>query len=280
MNVHRLIHRQGTWVVTALSMIALLLAACGGDASPSVPNLPDRVRELPGVSEAIGELPGALTELGLPDLSQVADLPQLADLPVSQAPAGGIVYNGPTEYRVAVGDFVPGTDIQLLSISDGDAEFSIAGMRSQRRPGDSLDFDGGWPGLPGTSYNLRTRIYRIGSDAIRAAGVHQLAIENITPIEGRYAPGNHTVRFPFSAGSTVGQTFSGMTFGYSGSHERGGEISGLPQGDYPYRKVGDSIQWRGQLRNDVPVEYAVRMLSYGESSARIGGVVTLSLPNN
>lgn len=266
--------KSATWRSWTLRLVVMLLmvpaaAACGSDALPSLSDLAEGVKELPGVPAAIEELPAILD-----------DLPKMADLPAMQTPAGAILYNGPTEYRVALGERIPGTDIQLTAINEEDAEFAIAGMRSVRKTGDSLDYDGDWGGLDGSTYNLRSRIYRIGKSSVRAGGVHQLTIEEIAPIEGEVGSGAHTVRFPYSTGAAAGDTFSGMTYGYVGANDRGGEISGLPPGYYPYRKVGDSIEWHGLLRSDIPVEYALRMVLYGETSARIGGVVKVSLPNN
>lgn len=267
--------------VFVLSLIVPLSVACSQEELPNISDLPERVREIPGVPAALDELPGVLDELGLPDMSQVANLPEIEDLPSMQTPSGGIIYSGPTEYRVGIGERVPGTDIELVGLTeDGGAQFTIAGLRSNRSVGDSLDYDGGWTGLDSATYNLRTRIYRIGSNSVRAAGVHQLTIEDIMPVERDVNLGDHTVRFPYGSSAAAGQMFKGMTLGYVGKEERGGKIYGLPSGDYPYRKVGDSIGWRGLLRSDIPIEYAVRMVLYGESNANVGGVVKIALPNN
>jgi hypothetical protein len=266
---------------TAVVLAALLLATgCGNEKLPAVPAVPDSIKDIPGAQAVLDELPDAFEDLELPDISQIADLPQLVDLPATQSPPGGIVFNGPTEFRLRPGETIPGTDIRFVAVTDEGAEFSIANMRSIRTIGDSLDFDGNWPSIDGATYNLRTRIYRIGSGNIRAAGVHQLTVEHISPAESDVGMGDHTTRFLYSSGAPSGERFDGMTLGYVGTEDRGGELSGLPVGDYPYRKVGDSIAWQGQLRADIPVEYAARMLLYGESSARIGGVVKVSLPNN
>ena len=275
-----------------LALVVLsLLTACGGEKLPEMPAVPDTIKELPGAQAildelpaALEDLPNALEELGLPDLSQIAGIPQLDDLPAMQAPPGGIIFNGPTEFRLVPGETIPGTDIRLTAVTDEGAEFSISGQRSLRVIGDSLDFDGNWPGLDGSFYNLRSRIYRVGNDSIRAGGVHQLTIDRIAPQEGTLVPaestGAHTSRFLYSSAAGLGEQFSGMTLGYAGADDRGAKLSGLPPDTYAYRKVGDSIAWQGTLRQDIAVAYAARMLLYGENSARIGGIVKVSLPNN
>jgi len=64
-----------------------------------------------------------------------------------------------------------------------------------------------------------------------------------------------------------------------GSGDRGGQLSGLPENDYPYRKTGDSITWNGHIRSDITASYNLRMLVYGADRAQVGGIVTLALPN-
>lgn len=263
-------------------LLLALLAGCSKEDLPSLPQLPDKVPDLsnlPGVPEALRKLPGLVEQLGLPDLSKIANLPKLEDLPILQAPPGGIAYNGPTERQIKVGERVPGTDIVLTAIQDSKAEFQIAGLHSERNLGDSLDFDGGWPGLSGTTYTLRLRIYYISNGYVRAAGVHRLVINNIQPTQTSNAPSGFTLKFPFTASATTGGAISGTTYGYAGSDDRGGKLTGLPQSEYPYRKTGDSIEWTGQIRPDISVAYSLRMLLYSNDRAELGGVVTVALPN-
>ncbi len=266
--------------IALLFTVLMVVSACTSEQPPKQSAIPDSIKELPAAQAVLDELPGVLDELGLPDISQIANLPDIDELPVMQSPPGGIIFNGPTEFRLNPGETIPGTDIRFVAISDDGAEFEIANLRSVRAIGDSLDFDGSWSSIEGVTYNLRTRIYRIGGENIRAAGVHQLTIERISPTDANVGMGDHATRFLYSSGAESGERFDGMTLGYVGANDRGGELSGLPPGDYPYRKVGDSVAWQGQLRTDIPVEYAARMLLYGENSARIGGVVNVSLPKN
>jgi hypothetical protein len=69
-----------------------------------------------------------------------------------------------------------------------------------------------------------------------------------------------------------------MSLGYAWRDERGAELSGLPAGEYPYRKLGDSVEWAGQLTSDIPVVYHLRLLYYQEANATVGGVVIVTLP--
>ena len=271
-----------TFFLFSILLLLGLLAGCSKEDLPSLPKLPDNVpnlSSLPAIPDALRKLPGLVEELGLPDLSKIADLPTLENLPALQAPAGGIAYNGPTERKINIGERVPGTDIVLTAVNDGKAEFQIAGLHSVRNLGDSLDFDGAWPGLNGTTYTLRLRIYYIGTGYVRAAGVNRLVINQVQPAMNNNAPTGFTLKFPFTANVASGATIPGATYGYTGSDDRGGKLAGLPASEYPYRKVGDSIEWTGRIRPDISATYSLRMLVYSNDHAQLGGIVTLAVPN-
>ncbi|MBV7331488.1 hypothetical protein KFU94_25275 [Chloroflexi bacterium TSY] len=267
--------------VVILTLFTILMLGACGDALPEVPNIPIPdvpLPELPGIPPALKEIPELIDELGLPDLSQFTDLPELEDLPLLSTPSGAIAFRGPSERRIDIGQHIPGTDMELVAVQNGEAEFRIAGQRSIRSMGDSLDFDGDWAEINGVSYNLRLRIYRVSESGVRAAGVHQLIVHDVQPARGEINASAKTMSFPFTASSNAGDTLAGMTYGYVGENERGAEIAGLPSGDYPYHKMGDSLRWRGFLRPDIPIDYNVRILFYGTNSLRVGGVVHVALP--
>jgi len=250
--------------------LALLLTGC------NLPGLSDLPVEIPGNPQ----LPNLdqLRDLGLPDLSSIPNLPQLADLPALNVGETVIVFAGPTERKIAVGERIPGTDIVLAALTDGGAEFQIGGLRAPRALGDSLDFDGNWPGIGGVVYNLRMRLYLVGQESVRVAGIHRLLVENIAVQEQNVTPQGRLVKIPYTSSVNVGGRLKGTTLGYVGSAERGGEFSGLPGGDFPYRKVGDSLIWRGFLRGDIPIEYNIRVVFYNDTSAQVAGIATLQLP--
>ncbi len=256
----------------AILMTILLLSGCLGGQ-----DLPDLPITLPTGLPSLDQLPGYLEDLQLPDLSQISNLPSLDDLPGLQAPENGVLFAGPTERKVEVGQPIPGTDIQLVAVGNDGAEFTIAGLRSVRRVGDSLDFDGAWPNIDGVTYNVRLRIYTVGNDSVRMAGVHRLVVENVDPVPGN-ADLNRSAQFPFTSTANVGEIIPGTTFRYVGPDDRGAQIGGLPEGDYPYFKVGDSIVWQGTLRDDIPARFSIRILYYTETTLQVGGVVTLALP--
>lgn len=260
--------------------VMLLLAGCGLIPLPdSLPVDPGKLEQLPGVPSNMDEVQDLMRDLGLPDLSRLADVPGLESLPQLSVPPGAIVFQGPLDQAIDPGERVPGSDIELVDITGDTAIFRIAGLRAERQIGDSLDYDGDWPNLDGVSYSLRLRVYRVNNDQVRAAGVHRLTIANASPQAADVDLGNDAMRFPYTVSAVPDALFSGLTFGYGGLDDRGAVLTGLGSDDYPYRKLGDSVNWQGYVRADLPVEYHLRMLYYQEDSARVGGVVLISLPS-
>ncbi len=255
-----------------LILITLLLmlqtAACAPPAFPELPGIPDDLRAVPQ----------ALEGLRLPNLSGIA-MPGLDALGVLTAPPGAIVFAGPTAPQLAAGERLPGSDITYVGVDGEDALFTIAGLRSLRRMGDSVDFEGAWPGLPGSVYEARLRIYAFTDEGVWLAGVQQLLIPELAPVAGPVPAGAATLTFPFVDGVQAdgSDTISGTTLGYLGRYERGAQLAGVPEGEYPYRTVGDSVVWRGQLRPEVGARYDVRIIAYGRDSLRVGGTVAVTL---
>lgn len=258
-----------------LLLAALLLTACQRPQLPDLPALPSDLLEIPDV----------IKNLQLPDLSGIGiELPGADALPVLIAPAGGIVFSGPIERQVRVGERIPGTDITLLSTADGVATFEVLGLQNPRRVGDSVDYDGAFSTLPGSDYRARLRVYLVGRNDVRIAGVHQLLLRDVTPIKDATVPGSTKLRFPFTDGvdrgngSLSSDVINGTTLGYLGVYDRGAQLSGLPLNQYPYRSVADTVEWNGALRTDIGAEYDLRVLNYGSESMRVGGTVVLTLP--
>ena len=284
-NPSRLSAKMRRLIPSLIISLALLSACFGPDlpGAPQMPRLPSP-RSLPGVDELLDQLPGfdldLLRELGLPDLSDIADLPLLVDLPSLDLAENAIAFAGPTAMRIEVGEFVRGTDIQLAGIVDGRAEFLFAGLRAERISGDSLDFDGPWPNIAGVDYLLRLRVYQVTEQYVRAAGVHRLLIEGIQPIhQPAMALQENLLKIPYTGSVGPGAQLKGTTFGYVGLAEQGAEISGIPAGDFPFRKTGDSLRWQGMLRPDLPSRFDLRVVHYGENSVQVAGIVSLQLPD-
>jgi len=273
-------------LIASLLIPLALLTACFGPDLPGAPQMPQlpSPRSLPGVDELLDQLPGfdldLLKELELPDLSDIADLPQMVDLPTVDLAENAMAFTGPTEMRIEIGEFIRGTDIQLNAIVDGRAQFLFSGLRAERIAGDSLDFDGPWPNIGGVDYLLRLRVYRVTEEYVRAAGVQRLLIEGIQPIhQPAMVLQENPLKMTYTGSVAPGDLLKGTTFGYVGQAEQGAEISGIPAGDFPFRKTGDSLRWQGMLRPDLPAQFDLRIVHFGENSVQVAGIVSMQLPD-
>lgn len=260
------------YFIPILLICTLLLSGCS-----LLEDLPIEVPGNPSLPD-LNDLPDLARDLGLPDLSEIPNLPQVSDLPGLSVDEDTLVLAGPTERRIGLGERLFGTDIELVALGDEGAEFRINGLRTIRKVGDSLDFDGGWPGLNGVSYTLRLRLYLLGGDSVRAAGVQRLVVDNVAPQAAPVNLGESTLAIPYSGSAGLDSTLKGLTYGYAGLGDRGAEIIGLDVDEFPFRKIGDSLVWEGLLRPDLPVRYSLRVLFYNESLIQVAGVATVALP--
>ena len=112
------LHKPFYLTLLILLLATAFLAAACGDERPRVPSLPTvelptldelPLDNLPGLPPALREVPGVLEELGLPDLSEIANLPELSDLPALRNEPGTVAFNGPLERGLRVGERLPGT---------------------------------------------------------------------------------------------------------------------------------------------------------------------------
>ena len=257
---------------TFLVGAGLLVAGC------SLPNPGDLTRSLPALPTNLDEIEGLMQQFGLPDLSTLGDVPGLEALAGLETPPGALAFQGPLDVSLEPGQTIPATDMRLRSATGDAAEFEIAGMTAPRRLGDSLDFDGVWPGVANVQYNLRLRVYYVAANQVRAAGVQRVVIGDVQPQAASVELRGEPATFAYMVAANTGDLFPGMTLGYAGQDTRGAVLTGLPEGEYPYRKLGDSVVWKGRLRADIEVEYQLRMLYYQDNSARIGGIALISLP--
>ena len=195
-------------------------------------------------------------------------------LPWQLQPEGQLVYAGPTEQGIPAGDFLPGTDIQYVGLTDQGAEVLIGGQQAVKKKGDSLDWDG--HPLPGVTLNLNQRIVWFTEEKLHAAGTARLALEGTQPVAMPFPEESPALyKLPTTYNVKRGETIPGTTITYVGSSEKGAELSGVE--GYPYRKLGDSIVWKGKLRERVFLQLNVRVIFIAEDFIRVAGTAALSL---
>lgn len=188
------------------------------------------------------------------------------------APSGEeLVLEGPVEMGVEVGERLPGTPVELLSITDGTARVSIAGTLAEKKVGDSLDWSGAV--REGVELKLALRIIWIGEDELRTAGTARLRIRQPAPTPQTIIsePSIHYT-LPMTAAVKRYQSVPGTIITYLGQDSDRGAVFGGVAG-YPYRKVADSLNWEGQLREGVLARHELRVILFTDDQAQVGGIV-------
>ena len=189
--------------------------------------------------------------------------------------AGGtLTYNGPTEQTIPMGASLPGTDIRYVGYSDAGAEVIIKDLRATKKPGDSLD----WEGTPvaGVDVALSQRVLAADPERLQAVGTVKLTIHDASPAPAAYPGG-----LPFSYKVAVtynvakGQKIPGTQIVFKGKTDQGAEFSGA--GEFPYRKLGDSLTWTGRLRANVYLDTTLRVIAYADNFVQVAGLATLGL---
>lgn len=194
-----------------------------------------------------------------------------------------LVYRGPIEQTIAAGSVLPSTKIQYVGATeDGTAQVLIDGQRAFKRGGDSLD----WTGSPvqGVTVNLSDRVLWFNPDRLQLVGTIRLAVDNIAPqrstipqISNQPTPNVLVYRVPVIYRVKQGERIPGTTLTYLKNTEKGAELGGLPQDEYPYRQGGDSIVWQGQLRSGVYLDLSMRTAVYDDNNLNVTGLATIIL---
>ncbi|MGQ9667750.1 MAG: hypothetical protein ACUVWB_10585 [Anaerolineae bacterium] len=186
-------------------------------------------------------------------------------------PGETLVLDGPVELGLKVGERLPGTPVELLSITDGTARLRIAGIYAEKKMGDSLD----WSGTvrEGVELKLALRILWIAEDELHTAGTARIRIQRPNP-----APQTITseppIHYALPMTTTVrrDQVLPGSTLTYLGKDPEKGALFGGVAG-YPYRKVADSLTWEGSLRDGVLARHDLRVIFFTDDQAQLGGII-------
>ncbi|OGO06261.1 MAG: hypothetical protein A2Y73_05045 [Chloroflexi bacterium RBG_13_56_8] len=187
------------------------------------------------------------------------------------APLTEITYRLPTKLTVSAGGELPGTGIRYERMDDEGAYLVIQGMEALKRRGDSVDWKGDL--APGVSADLSLRVIWYTEDELHLVGEATLKVEEIQP-QTVSIPTSSPIKYTGAVayGIAKGATIPGSPITYEGRTEEGAQLN--IEG-YPYRKMGDSILWEGELRAGVYVRLDMRVLQYDDKGLRVGGLATL-----
>jgi hypothetical protein len=195
---------------------------------------------------------------------------------------GTLAFSGPAEIGVAAGQLVPGTGMGYVEKVGDTAKVRIGEERAFKRPGDSLN----WAGSPlrGTDLEVKQRVLWFNDETLQLAGTVRLDVHNADPQPGPIPsqpeepdPRLVVYRLPVLYRVQTGDNIPGTTLAYEGQGEEGARLGGLAEGEYPYREVGDSIAWQGQLRSGVFLDLLVRTTLFDDSGLTVAGFATVML---
>jgi len=184
-----------------------------------------------------------------------------------------LFYTAPFEIGVTAGNFLPGTDLQYMGVTDGSAEVYIKGQRALKQRADSLSWEGGV--REDVSLDLDLRVLWFDEAALHAGGKAKVAIARASaqaaepPAEAPLAFSNAPVAYTVEKGEAIPGTL--LTF--EGKTEEGVRLGGTD--DYPYRKGGDSIVWTGAIKENVWLRLDVRVGVYTDQTLTVAGLASI-----
>jgi len=202
----------------------------------------------------------------------------LFSLPTCQRkPPGGpleLLYTAPFETGIEKGSDLPGTGIRYVGLSDKGAEILIDDQTAFKQKGDSLD----WKGSPveNVDLDLTLRVLWVTEQTLHVGGTAQVTVRDPRP-EAASIP-EVPVKYsnaPVTYRVEKGDYIPGTLVEYVSKAEEGIELGGIE--GYPYRKLGDSIIWKGKLREKVFLQLNVRVIFIAESFIRVAGTAAVLL---
>lgn len=181
-------------------------------------------------------------------------------------------YAGPAEVGIPKGEYLPGTEIKYLGKTSDGAELSIAGKRALKKIGDSVEWKADM--LPRVSVDQTYRVILITEDVLHVAGTARVIVANAIP-EAAEVDETAPVHFRFPVGYHVQKdtAIPGTPIIYLGKAEQGAQLGNVT--DYSYRRVGDSIVWKGKLRDRLWIEVDLRTALISEDTLDVLGTAEL-----
>lgn len=170
---------------------------------------------------------------------------------------GPLTYEGPYRVDLRVGQALPGTEIRYLGIGPQGARVRIDGQEVIRLAGDSIEAE--TRPHPTLSLRYALRVYAYDEQTLHAIGTMRVELQEAQP---RSAPLPSKAEARFTAPVTYrvpkGGVIPGTTVVFMAKEEGRARLGGLP--GYPYRNVGDSILWTGQVHPLVYLNATFRVL--------------------
>lgn len=196
----------------------------------------------------------------------------VACVPYDAGEGDGLQYNGPIEKGISVGEFLPGTDIQYLGKTEDGARVAIGGEQALKKTGDSLNWEGDL--LDGVAVDLALRVTLITETDMRIVGTVQIAISDPAPqVEPVNTSAPISYKVPVAYHVEKDGTIPGSVITYLAKTDEGAELGNIE--GYAYRRLGDSITWKGLLRDRVWIELDLRTVLVTDDALDVAGTAEL-----
>jgi hypothetical protein len=186
-----------------------------------------------------------------------------------------LTFSLPTTLSIDRGSTLMGTGILYDSPGNGGVYMIVDGQRALKRKGDSLSWSGSF--IPETFTELDLRLVWNTEEKVDVVGTAQVVINSASPqVSNIVTSSPISFSGPVAYGIAKDSYIPGTTLTYLGEGESGAELGGL-YNEYPYRQIGDSILWEGQLRAGVFLRMELRTVQFDRRGLRVAGVATLWL---
>ena len=183
-------------------------------------------------------------------------------------------FDGATEQTIGMGESIPGSNIRFVGYSDLGAEVLIDDQRAVKKQGDSLD----WKATlaPGVDVSMPLRIILADESRLQTVGTVHVTIRDANPQPAAVPPGA-AYSYKVAMGHTVrkGDRIPGTTITFRGKSDEGAQFEGVS--GYPYRRIGDSVTWAGQLNNHAYLESTMRVAAYTDDLLTLAGLAEITV---
>jgi hypothetical protein len=193
-------------------------------------------------------------------------------VPYGPGEGDGLQYNGPIERGIEGGEFLPGTNIQYLTKTEDGARVAIGGQEAVKKSGDSLNWAGDL--FDGAAVDLALRVTLITETDMRVVGTVQIDISDPAPVAGQPNTGAPiSYKVPVAYHVEKNGTIPGSVVTYLAKTDEGAQLGNIE--GYAYRRLGDSITWKGQLRDRVWIELDLRTVLITDDALDLAGTAEL-----
>ena len=120
------------------------------------------------------------------------------------------------------------------------------------------------------------RIVLANETKLQTVGTVRITVRGVSPAPGAF-PSSAAYTYKVATGYTVrkGDRVPGTTLLFAGKTDEGAQFEGT--GDYPYRRVGDSVSWQGRLTDRVFLDTTLRVVAYTEEMVTLAGLASIAV---